>query len=310
MAHSFKLDQAQQNLNAFLWASDLAFAILSQTDLLDSRTDQRPHDAFPSVKCAALIPTNKKRPRFDRTVRQLKKQLEEHINLLCPAVLAQFFASFEEFVRERFPALNAANDDFFQVGRPVKAWKAIANLYPRRRALSLSPEHALYSANLLLKADLLKAIRNAYAHEGSKAIPDTLDHPLLAKWEQSVRPNSVGNHTQTLIAQVKEETIARSIRQTEKAYSEGKTADLNVFYAIFTFTNLRNLATELDRQFEPLPIAKGQTLEADTPWISSAQGFLNTLRKMQGAIAKHDDLHEVIDRAKKAVGELKKALEV
>ena len=213
-------------------------------------------------------------------------------------------------MRERFPALNDSNDDFFQVGRPVKTWKAIEKLYPRRRALSLPPEHSMYSANLLLKADLLKAIRNAYAHEGFKAIPDTLEHPVLEKWEQSVRPNSVGNNTKSLIMQVKEETVARSIRKTAKAYSEGKAADLNVFYAIFTFTNLRNLATELDRQFEPIPISKELTLESDRPWIDSARGFLNTMRKMQGAIAKNDDLHEVIARAKKAVGDLKKALEV
>ena len=80
------------------WSTDFACAVLSQSGLLRSRHSTPAYKAYRGVTCAAFFPSRKGEPHYKASVGKLKKQLRDNVNDLYPAVAAQFFACFEEFV--------------------------------------------------------------------------------------------------------------------------------------------------------------------------------------------------------------------
>ena len=279
------LANAQTRLNCFLWDSDFIFAVVSQTNLLGKWNDQRPGEAFRHLVCSALLPTNQGKVRCRDPIRTVRRRLEQHTHTLFPTVLFQFFTHFEGFVRERFGGIFEPGDRIREVGRPVNVWKAIQERYPRRSSTWLAGLEE-YTLDLVLRVDVLKWIRNVYAHVGANGLRTFASETGVQQWETSL-PEDIRQRTDggTLIQRVKDDTLGAAARGAGNAKRRNRNVEIELFYTLFTFTNIRNLAEEMDRQFN---------LHAKPAPTSAAQkpaGFRQAAKQFQNSLNKHKKLY-------------------
>jgi hypothetical protein len=300
-----QLDKTQHELNQFLWSTDFACAVLSQSGLLRSRHSTPAYKAYRGVTCAAFFPSRKGEPHYKASVGKLKKQLRDNVNDLYPAVAAQFFACFEEFVSGRFIAL-AGEDDRLQVSRPLVIWREILRTYSRRNSPK-TPDDRRSIQLLVLQVDLLKWIRNAYAHRGADAIPLGIDHPLFEGWSKDVQfLDDECDEVPKLVAEAKKRVVEEAVQKRDKNHSEGRSADPRMFYTLFTFANVRALAEELDRQFDREPKPKREAATPEEKLAEKLDEFDRFLRNVGRGSVVSPELRQPISQACKLARDLKK----
>jgi hypothetical protein len=244
----------QTELNRFLWTTELVYGIVKQDKLLENLPQGKPAwEVLSHVRSEAWFPTAKSRRlgaptgKYSGTVAQMREQVDRNIVVVLWSVAAMFIAEYETYVETRFPGWfieSTPRKGVFMIPRPTLLLKSLRARFGPERGKPIA-------AQVVLKADLMKKIRNLYVHKGLSGIPREVDDPELAAWVAQASKD--GPYPQQLARSVLEQVIGQAVDKSKAAGDGQKRLGEEFFYALFTFTNIRNFVLALDAAFPPDP---------------------------------------------------------
>lgn len=240
----------QSNLNHFLWTTELIYGIVKQQGILEQYPqDERAWKALSGVRSEAWFPTTKGRVKGDLsdsikyrgTIGQMRGQLDANFVIVLWSVAAMFVAEFETYVEARFPEWvkeQSSKSDLFMVPAPAQLLQKLCRFYDSDASENIDP----YTT---LKADLMKKIRNLYVHKGLGGIPRTMNDAEIDSWIAKVSKGD-SPYSVDQAKKVVRHVIGGAVAKSRAAAKDSKQLGEEFFYALFTFTNIRNFAVELD----------------------------------------------------------------
>lgn len=248
--------QRQTELNRFLWTTELVYGLVKQDKLLENLPQDEPAwEVLSHVRSEAWFPTAKSRRqgaptgKYGGTVAQMRRQVDKNIVVVLWSVAAMFIAEFETYVEARFAGWfaqeSARRKGPFTIPAPALLLKSLRTRFGPERGGPIAAE-------AVLKADLMKKIRNLYVHKGLRGIPRRLDDPELASWVAQVSKDALP-YTAKQAEDVVEQVIGKAVDQSKAAGQAQKRLGEEFFYALFTLTNIRKFVVALDAAFPPDP---------------------------------------------------------
>jgi hypothetical protein len=170
--------------------------------------------------------------------------MQENTIHLYRATLLSFFSIFEAYLEEQLQFLKKHRGG---------SWG------PFVRSLSdASLTKAEYPVQLrtVLCADTCREIRNRIVHKGFW-VPSSPDDETVFKWKQELQKRAcqAGWPKEEAEAEIQVATdmvIGNAAKYVEDAKELGKTLPVELFYMLFTFTNLDSLAFEIEEARQPL----------------------------------------------------------
>ena len=261
-----ELGKRQSELNNFLWTTELLYSIVRDERYFENLPpDQLARDALAHIRSEAWVATAKSRKagapsgKFHGTIAEVREQIDTNVKLAYCSVAVMFIAEFEIFVKHRFAGwfeeaslkhIKDGKKGPFMVPPPIQLLK-------RLRAYFTKPPMGSIAIDVVLKADLMKTIRNLYAHKSQRGTPRGAGERDVIGWIAKVREDDPKTSEADAKAIVNE-VIGKAVASNRKAVREGKNLGEEFFYAIFTFTNIRNFAVALDQSCPANP-PKGET---------------------------------------------------
>ena len=246
----------QTELNRFLWTTELVYGIVKQDKLLDHLPQGKPAwEVLSHVRSEAWFPTAKSQRlrapvgKYSGTVAQMREQVDRNIVIVLWSVAAMFIAEYETYVETRFPGWyleSTPKKGIFMIPRPILLLKSLRARFGAERGKPIPAE-------VVLKADLMKKIRNLYVHKGLDGIPREIGDTELTAWVAQARKD--GPYLEKQVGDVLEQVIGKAVDKSKAAGDLHKNLGEEFFYALFTFTNIRNFVVALDAAFplDPVP---------------------------------------------------------
>jgi len=240
-----ELRETQKILNDFLWTSEISYGyLLSQGRTAFADMNQPTIDVLGHVLTEAWYPSNQGRIKFDETIGNTLGQITLNTVHVYRAVVILFASAFENYLDKR-------------VG-PLRSNKGQGKWGPYFKNLALpeliQPSTALQFRTILL-ADISRRIRNCMVHPPF-SVPDSLTHPLLIEWRTSfknnISPSEWPKANDGRIDSAFRQVVGHAVDKMDEARKRGKSLPVELFYAIFNFTNLDNLACEIEEALIPL----------------------------------------------------------
>ncbi len=240
-----KLRKMQTILNHFLWSTELCYG-----DMLDGSRSAFPEptqlvsEALGHVSSEAWYLNNQGRGKYIREIDEFLEDVREGLPHVCRAVIVYFFAAFEDYLDNRVLQLKPKKNN------KTGSWR------PYVSALShdilVEPPSPLCPLRLstVICADLCGMIRNRIVHPPFD-VPRNIKEEKVKHWKRSLlgearkRSWSDGPHEQ-VVAKAVNRVIGEADDEVKKAERDGKTLPIELFYAIFTFSNLDSLAFEIE----------------------------------------------------------------
>lgn len=239
-----KLRRTQGVLNGFWQTSELAYGYLLLSPAILAEAPARPTvDVLGHVESAVWFPNNQGRIKRRNTIGTTLTQVRDNTVHTYRATLFSFFAAFEAYLEERVAHLKPAG---MRWGEYVRSLSQPALI---RGAWSVP-------LPTLLCADLCREVRNKMIHEDFW-VPSSLNDPRVLEWKSRLqtRANAAGWTTSEVGAAVNfatHQVIGQAVAHVQNAKREGKTLPLELFYMLFSFTNLDSLAFALEEVLQPL----------------------------------------------------------
>ena len=229
----------QQELNHFLWTTELTYGIVKHRHILEKYPVETPAElALKDVVSEAWFPSSSGRIKYRKTIGHMQQQLDKNFVVVLSSVAVLFVTYFEVFVQERCPALASEyRRKHRTMPTPTSLMKELLAKHPSMR---VEPE-------IILKADLIKMIRNVYVHEGIRAVPRTVADTNVQKWRDRVK-RAPHAYSDALVDAVAESIVGAAANKSQHATRAGKKLPVEFFYTLFTFTDIRNLAEALDAE--------------------------------------------------------------
>ena len=156
-----------------------------------------------------------------------------------------FVVEYETFVEARFKQWvqkKTKGRRFLKVPAPAALLTELRDVYGLDAARVIDP-------SLTLNADLIKKIRNLYAHRGYAGIPRSVDDQQLLEWQNVVSRIDPVRYSDERTADAIRHVIGAAVAKSRAAAVEGKNLKEEFFYALFTFTNIRNFVSALEAGF-------------------------------------------------------------
>jgi hypothetical protein len=108
------------------------------------------------------------------------------------------------------------------------------------------------AAEVVLKADLMKRLRNLYVHKGLAGIPRRIDHPEIESWIAQFEKRWLPYSTQQA-RDVVAKVIGKAVDKGAAVGAANRPLGPEFFYALFTLTNIRRFVLALDAAFPTDP---------------------------------------------------------
>jgi hypothetical protein len=229
----------QQELNHFLWTTELSYGIIKHRQILETYpATTLAGEALKDVVSEAWFPSSQGKIKYKRSIDHMRRQLDKNFVFVLSGVAVLFVTYFEVFVQERCPTLSA---EYRERRRTMPTPTTLMrDLQRRHPSLTVQPE-------IILKADLIKVIRNVYLHEGIRAVPRSVADPRVQEWKDRVKRMSAA-YSDVLVEEVVQSVVGAAARNSKKALQKKKSLPEEFFYALFTFTDIRNFAEALERE--------------------------------------------------------------
>jgi hypothetical protein len=252
----------QTELNRFLWTTELAYGIVKQDKLLREAPQDAPAwEVLRHVRSEAWTPTAKSRRagapagKYSGSVGAMRRQIESNMSTVLWSVLALFIAEFETYVEHRFAGWFAekAGERNGPLTIPAPA-ALLASLQPYFAKSAAKAPVAPIDVGIVLRADLMKKVRNLYVHKGLDGIPRDAADPEIAAWVTQVtkgRSPYSAEQANEIVTQV----IGGAIEANKSSGRPRARLGEEFFYALFTLTNIREFVVALDRSYpvDPAP---------------------------------------------------------
>lgn len=227
----------QTELNCFLWTTELAYGIIRQRRILD----QYPRNsmawaALNDITCQAWFPNHKGQVKYRGTIGHMQNQIDGNLINVLSSVAILFVTYFEVYVQERIPSLYGSDGTgrFNQIPAPAKLISEIQKKY----------SSFCVDSEIVVRADLIKKIRNLYIHQGNENVPRKIGDANVTKWIETLVK---GGYPRDLVEKVANDIVGSAVKMSYNASQSGKHLPEEFFYALFTFTNIRRLAEAMEQ---------------------------------------------------------------
>ena len=241
-----QLRVTQTSLNRFLWTTELSYGyILESAPGALSDRDKKAAEALGHITSGAWYRNNQGRIKLDETVGQFLDDVACNTIHVYRSVVVHFFSAFEAYLEDRVGELKQTRGGWGPYLRSLAVQELMSARYPVR-------------VRTVLCADLSREVRNRMVHPPFE-IPDSLAHPLTAIWRKRLTDVLIdaGWATESVertVAEALAQVIGQVANHISTARKEGKTYPPEYFYMLFAFTNLDNLAFEIEEAMMPTGI--------------------------------------------------------
>lgn len=234
--------QDQTRLNSFLWTTEISYGLVlarADTDFPNRAVPAR--ESLGHVESNAWFPNNQGQFKFLRTTGQFLKQAEENTTRLYRLVLGSYYTCFEDYLAHRVLPLREGGE----WGPFVKSLSS-ARL---RTAATPLPLHSVFGA------DLIRLVRNRMVHEPNWPWPVRIDDPKVRGWRGNLLAAARANHWTASdhdIDEAVEHVVGHVAKSMQKARQRGKDLPAEMFYLLFSFTGLDQLACQIEEALLPM----------------------------------------------------------
>jgi hypothetical protein len=235
--------KTQTFLNHFLWSTEIAYkAFLEIPSVKNADPKSLVIDALRPLEAEAWYPNVHGVNKFNETIGKAIEQTKSNLPYICRAVIVLFATAFSDFLNARFKTHPSYLDRGAYVVR-------IPLLMP-------SPEIYPLTPSTIIAADICRLIRNTIAHDPNAILPLSLTDPITDAFQKTLKreiPKSTcpKNFPDKVINEAFDYVIGKAAKELRVAQDAGKALSIEFFYAIFTFTNLSNLALEIEEAIIP-----------------------------------------------------------
>jgi len=237
------LRRTQAMLNGFWQTSELAYGyLLSEFEREPAHRDRPTVEVLGHIQSEVWFPNNQGRIKHTDTIGQTLNQVRDNTIHVYRATLISFFSAFEAYLDSRVDSLRPPNVRWGEYVRSLSH----ASLRTAACALSL---------RTVLRADFCREIRNRMIHESFDAPTSVTDaHVLLWRARLSDRALAAGwpaSEVQAAVNDACSQVIGQAVNHVEDGTRNGKSLPIELFYMLFTFTNLDSLAFAIEEALQP-----------------------------------------------------------
>jgi hypothetical protein len=247
------LRDAQTKLNHFLWSSEICYGhLLSQVDAYFSDSEQPIWLTLGQVQSSAWFPNSQGRLKYRETTGRFLEHTQANTTALYRHVLVAYYAHFEDYLTERVIDLRVGN----RWGPFIKSLSAPA----LREAQTPIP------ARTVLCADICRLIRNLVTHEPKSLLPMDVGDGIIGEWRTNLKAQASRvswTVTERDLNWAFHQVVGQVANHLRQGRADGKDLPPELFYLLFTFTNLDQLACQIEEATLP------ENVRLET-WISRA----------------------------------------
>ena len=227
----------QTFLNHFLWSTEIAYGhMLASTPEYFSNPNQPAKDALQHILTEAWYPNDQGRMHLDETIGNVLKQVSDNRPHIYKAVLVLFASAFEYYLDQRVKPEICRKESRGSWGPYYKSL-AIPKLLKAEYPLRL---------HTVLCADICRRIRNAMVHP-----PFSVQDLRLEDLKKDVRKYNWAGWSHESFNDAWTEVIGKAKTAVKNALRSGKQLYEEYFYMLYNFTNLDNLAFEIEEALFP-----------------------------------------------------------
>jgi hypothetical protein len=259
------LRMIQEELNGFWQSSELSYGFfLSHADTLFADKQRPTVELLGYVKSEVWYPNNQGRIKHEENIGSTLNEVRKNTVHVYRASLLSFCSAFEAYLDGSVP----------HAVKP-KQW----NWGPFIETLSIDSlifAPCPVQLRTILCADLVREIRNKMIHKAFWVPQDKIDPVVLAWEEYTLKKALVAKNalmetkngwTEDKIAEklknwtddkikenihfAKDQVVNKAINHVNEGARKGKELPIELFYMIFTFTNLDSLAFEIQEALLP-----------------------------------------------------------
>lgn len=233
-----QLRSMQGIFNGFWQTSDLAYGYaLSKLNVYSGDIETPTKEVLGDIKSEVWVKNSKGLEKSTQPIGSTINQIRNNMAQVYRATMSGFFSAFESYLNVRVGYIKKPND----------RWG------PFTRTLSHPVlKHGEYGLTLraIVLADICRHIRNMYVHE-----PQSMEiEPGDAFWDDfakhQVRRWAAGNWSeeeiQDALSHAKSKFFSTAKNKAKLAREGGKNISIDYFFMLFSFTNLSDLAFEIE----------------------------------------------------------------
>jgi hypothetical protein len=239
--HMLALRQMQGMLNGFWQTSELAAGyLLSHSDTLATDSERPTFEVLGHIESEIWFPNNQGRIKRTDTIGQTLKQVKENTIHTYRTTLFSFFAAFEAYLHATVLHLRPPNVSWGEYVRSLSH----SDLTRAGSPLPL---------RTILCADVCREIRNKMIHE-KFSVPTSLGDACVAEWKRRLRRRAIDAGWGQPAANAESDyAINQVVGQAISHVAEAKDKELPIelFYMLFSFTNLDSLAFAIEEALLP-----------------------------------------------------------
>jgi len=239
-----RLRKTQGILNGFWQTSELSYGYLLCAAETEFQDLTRPtFDVLGHVESKVWFPNNQGRIRRQVCIGETLDQVRMNTVHVYRATLLSFYSAFEAYLEAEVRELKPGKVNWGPFFRSLSGPELREGIEP-------------LPLNLVLRADLCRMIRNRMVHEAFN-VPSSVDDLEVTKWRNELaEAKALYGWQKDLIADAVEDAtemvVGNAARGVHKAKQDGKELPIEMFYMLYTFTNLANLAFAIEEALQPL----------------------------------------------------------
>jgi hypothetical protein len=234
---------AQTHLNHFLWTTEICYGhVLAQASTHFADLQKPISSTTAPARAHVWFPNSQGRNRFRESTGHFLTQTQENTTELYRLVLVGYYARHEEYLDNRALDLRDAK---------LKTWgpfvRSLASSVLREAPVPLLPKSVLC-------ADVCRLVRNLIVHEPTSPLPVDLNDARVRDWSAHLFEEAVKYKWSVTKESVKEamfQVVGQVSNHLEQALKEGECLPPELFYLLFTFTNLDHLACQVEEALLP-----------------------------------------------------------
>ena len=230
--------EAQGRINRTLWSTEICYGHVLATTTANSAISRRTPvwDAFGHARTQAWYPNRKGDQKYKTTVGRFLSDVRNNMISIHRPLMLQFYAEFESYLRDRVPdarqsLIRSLATDQFTRG-------------PYRLRLGS-----------VVDADIIRLARNAIAHNDQ--LPEKDRSAIIEEWLDSLknegRALKVWNASIDDVRQGLKKLTSAIGRQVDLSPRRGGQLSHEFFFALFSFTILDQLASEIEEALMEKP---------------------------------------------------------
>jgi hypothetical protein len=240
----YRLRLFQNVFNGFWQSTELCYGyLLSRTDTDFSNPDQKMAEVLGHVPSQVWYPNNQGRIKRDETIAKFLTQIQQNTVHVYRAALLSFYSAFEAYLNDRVGSVTGSRDRWGPFLESLKAQQL------QRAGCPLQ-------LRTVLCADICRKMRNMIVHDFMKVPADLNDQSvsnLKRSLMQDAQKHGWSNDPALDVTFALNQVVGQANSHMKQAANEGKSLPIELFYMLFTFTNLDSLAFEIEEALITAP---------------------------------------------------------